>query len=271
MNRQLILSCVLLALCSCSASKPEGQVLASVNGDEITRPEFNAAIGQLYSGVNAPQTTAQRIVMDRLINQRLVAQSAKADGIDKSPEYILQSRDASDTILVNLFAAKITNSLTTPYEQDIKAYIAANPSRFAQRTLFTLDQIRVAKDQLKDNPIAGIRTLDGIAQHLDGLHISYQRGRAQLDSAPLAQATFKQLNNLPAGDAFTTVQNGMVIASSVIGRQPAPLDGDSAHDLALSLLKQETAEKALTNRLTDLRKTAKIQYQSGFEPAKPKT
>lgn len=269
MKRESMLGLFLL-LAACDTATPEGQVVAVVNGEEITRTEFNTALKQVDANAKADKAVIQNAVLDRLINQRLVVQAAKSENLDKSQDYILQSRSANDTILGNLFARKIAGAMTTPYEHDINAFIAANPSRFSQRTILGLDQIRIPRSAFNDEWMAGAKTLDAVAQRLAAHDVKFQRGRVALDSATMSPATYKEVTELPPGEVFAVAQDDMILISAVVDRKLAPLDGDAAHDMAQLMLRQQVGQNALASRMAALRKSAKIAYQTGFGPPKAK-
>ena len=54
----------------------------------------------------------------------------------------------------------------------------------------------------------------------------------------------------------------------ISARQPAPFTPDQARQLALSQIRKEQANQLVSQRIKELKAKAKIQYQSGFGPAK---
>ena len=272
MRRTVSALALALALAACGKSKPEGQVVAVVNGEEITRPELNAILQNLNVPPKADKAAVQNSVLDQLVTERLVVQSAKQLEIDKSQDYLIASRRANDQILSELLSRRIVSSLRTAYAQDIQRYIAANPSRFANRTVIVVDQVRVPQEAIKGLDFRNLHTLDAVIGLLRSRNAQFQRGRATLDSATLPSDAFRQIMSLPPGEPFTVTQGGQLLISAVIGQQVAPIQGELAKRVAMQLLQQDTAREALTRRLDTLRRAAKITYQDGFgPPPKPPT
>lgn len=77
----------LLAACD---QEPTGQVAAVVNGEEITLQEINAEL----AGLNVPQGVDEKRVrqaaLQRIVDRRLLAQAAKEEGVDQSPEFLVR-------------------------------------------------------------------------------------------------------------------------------------------------------------------------------------
>src|ERR1043166_1152046 len=76
----LAMSMVLLAGC---AKKAEGQVAAVVNGEEITLQEVNAELGDGNVPEGAAGAAARQTALQRIVQRRLLAQTARDEGLDK--------------------------------------------------------------------------------------------------------------------------------------------------------------------------------------------
>src|SRR3954471_12848854 len=69
-------------------SKPTGQVVATVDGDEITLTELNAELATMQVPANADKKQVQNAALERIIERKLLAGAARQDGIDQNPEFI---------------------------------------------------------------------------------------------------------------------------------------------------------------------------------------
>jgi EpsD family peptidyl-prolyl cis-trans isomerase len=258
-----------LALAACQKGAPEGQVIAKVNGEEITRAELNAELRNVKAGPKADAKAIQNSVLERLVLQKVVVQAAKQDELDKSQDYILASRKSDDTILSQLFARKIASGLRTPYPNDVQAFITNNPWRFAQREILLVTQVRAPAASVQEEWLKPIDTLDQTMAVLKQHGVNFERGNAQLDTVTLDKDNYQRLTKLPPGVAFASRQGDLLVVSSIVDRRPMPLEGDTARDVALRLLQQQNGQQAFTNRVETLRKAAKVEYQSGFSAPPP--
>ena len=100
-----------LILAGCD-KEPEGQVAAVVNGDEITLQEINAEIASANVPAGTDAKQLQRQALNRIVERRLLAQSAREDGLDKTPEYLIRSRQVDDALLVQLLGQRAEKNLS---------------------------------------------------------------------------------------------------------------------------------------------------------------
>ncbi len=262
MKRYIAPVMLMVVLSGCKKT-PEGDVIAVVNGDEITRPELDAAMPQVPAGTDPK--LARKVALNQLINERLMVQGAKADGLDKSQDYILKSRSADNLLLASMFAGETAAQVgqTEVYKAD--AYIEANPSRFAKRVVLAVDQIKVPRQNVMDDWLKDAKSLDEVAQILTAHNVAFQRGRASIDSFVLESADYAKIAAVPMGRPFAVVENGTLVLTSKLSEQPAPATGEDARRAAIAMLQQKVAQQGLQKRVGALRASAKIDYQPGFE------
>ena len=91
----------LFALAACD-KEPTGQVAAVVNGDEITLQEINAELGNAPIPEGVDKKAVQQAALQRILDRRLLAQSAREEDLDKSPEYMLRERQVAVVVIVIL-------------------------------------------------------------------------------------------------------------------------------------------------------------------------
>ena len=132
---------LLVAATAACNKKPTEQVVAVVNGDEISMQELNAELGnaQLPPGVDKKMVQGQ--LLQRLIDRRVLAQSAKEQGIDRDPNFIVEQRRVNEALLVDKLAKRTADSIPVPSNAEIDKFIADNPTLFADRKLYAIDQI----------------------------------------------------------------------------------------------------------------------------------
>ncbi len=259
---------VLAFLVTSCEKKPGGQTVAVVNNEEITAADLNAELTNANaSGADATKE-ARAQALERLVDRRLLAQQAKSDGIDKSPEFLNQQRRLTEDLLINLLISRQTNTQQVPTADDIAKFEASHPGMFAKREIWTLNQLNypLPTDPSVNAKIVAAKTLDELAQVLTAAGIQYTRGTKQFDTAVLPPNLYTQLTNLPAGGPFVAPGPGKEIASVITARQPAPFAPDQARQLALSQMKRNQANQLVGQRVKDLKAKAKITYQPGFGP-----
>jgi EpsD family peptidyl-prolyl cis-trans isomerase len=270
MGQRIVLAIVLACVLSSCEKKPGGQTVAVVNNEEITAADLNAELSSANVPPGDATKEARARALDRLIDRRLLAQQAKADGLDKSPEYLNEERRLTETLLINLLLSRQVKTQQVPSADDIAKFEGAHPGMFANREIWTLDQIDypLPKDAAVTAKISDAKSLDEIAQVLTAAGIQYTKATKKFDSAVFPQKIYEQIVNVTPGQPFVTPGTERAVASVITARQPAPLQPDQARQVALAQMKRDKVNELIGERVKDLKAKAKIQYQPGFGPPK---
>lgn len=125
-----LLVLALIAPASLALAQDEDRVRAKFGGEEIRQSDIEAFISQLPEQVRgAPRDQIEPLVVNELINTRLVARLARAAGTQDQEEYKRQLEVVAARILQNVYlSAQIDERLTE--DRITKAYdefVAANP------------------------------------------------------------------------------------------------------------------------------------------------
>lgn len=261
------LAAALLATTGCG-KKATGQVVAVVNGEEITLDELNSELSGVNLPPNADKKLAMRQLLQQVIDRRLLAQSAKEQGLDKDPAFITQQRRMTEDLLVRMFAKKSADTIPVPTAAEIDKYIKDHPMAFASRTRYNLDQIRF---ELPADPAPLLKSLeadhslDAIIARLTSQGIKFQRGNSALDSGSVAPTALKQITSLPPGEPFITPTGRVVVVSVITGTEPINVPGEQARPLAVQAARNEALNAIGEKRLKEARGKSKIEYQPGYE------
>lgn len=263
----LVVLALLSALTACGDKAPKGQVVASVNGEEVTRREIagEPQAADLPDGAAAQPALAA--VLSGVIDRKLAVAEAQRLKLDRTPEYMARAQRVEEVMLSRALFERWTAELPPFSKKQVADAIARNPQRFAQRKLFLVDRIATAADKIQVNELKPLQTNDAIAAYLTERSQPYQRNRAVIDSATLAPDLYRRLIAVTPGYPLAIVQGGNLVAIAVVETRAAPLPPTQADTEARNLLKQA----AVQQKLADLRKEAKITYQPGFRPSAPAT
>lgn len=261
----------LISLQACS-SEPTGQVLAVVNGEEITQSELNAEIADLAIPPISDKDELRRQILQQLVERRLMAQIAKEEGFDRDPEFVNRERRMREELLVRMYGQKVAETVGVPDKAAVTQYLAANPGKFSQRASFTVDQVvfDYPSDPKVLKALEPTKSLSEVEQVLTGLKINFSRGPNRLDTAVLPNQALQQILSLPAGEPFVIPTEGKITVSVITGREALPTSEQDAAPMAAQAIRTENLSKVLQTRLDEARAKAAISYQPGLEPkAKP--
>jgi peptidyl-prolyl cis-trans isomerase C len=270
MGQRIVLAIVLACIVSSCEKKPGGQSVAVVNNEEITAADLNAELNNSNVSAADASKDVRAQALERLVNRRLLAQQAKSDGLDKTPDFLNQQRRTTEDLLINMLVSRQANTQQVPSAADIAKFEAAHPGVFAKREIWTLDQLNfpLPKDAGVTAKLTAAKSLGEVAQALTAAGIQFTKGTKQFDSAVLPPNLYTQLSNLAPGEPFIAPGPGRAVANVITARQPAPFSPDQARQLALTQMKREQVNQLVGQRVKELKAKAKIEYQQGLGPPK---
>ncbi|WP_186728791.1 peptidyl-prolyl cis-trans isomerase [Sphingomonas panacisoli] len=247
-------------------SKPTGQVVATIDGDEITLTELNAELASMQIPAGADKKLVQNAALERIVERKVLAKAARTDGLDQNPEFIVRRQQLEDALLVQMLAKKVAGSMKAPAAGQVDKYMTDNSNMFAARTIYTVDQLQFDTPKRQDyvKGLAAAKTMDDVTKVLDSNGIKYQRGNAQMDSAMVPAPMMAQILKVPSGEPFVVPMGAKVAVSVITGNKPAPMTGDQVRPFATNAVRNAELGKMLQQRLAAEKAKVKIQYQPGF-------
>lgn len=264
LGKALLAAAALASLAACDR-KPEGQVIAVVNGDEITAQEMNAELGALPAG-QQPDQQVRNAALNQVIDRRLLADVARDEGIEKSPEYILRKKKLEETLLVEMMGEKLVRDLKKPTDSDLQQVMATNPQAFANRTVYAVDQIAFRRPERGNvtQALAETKTMEEVVSVLNRLGVKFQRGRNAIDSMNMPVPVAQQLSRVGTSEPLILPMGQAVVVMKVLEMKQSPIMGEQAKQLAANAFSKQAVGKALKERLDKARAAGKIEYQSGY-------
>lgn len=264
-----IAACVGVGLTACNKSDPAAtQVVAKVDGEEISVHQINAVLARAR-GVN-PSNLAQvkQEILAGLVEQQLAINLAVKTKLDRSPAVVQAIEESRRDILARAAIEQITTNLPKITDDEALAYFNANPALFAQRRVFSLQEISLLKSTQQLNVIreraGNAKTLDELVTWLRSQNIAFGanggvRGAEQIPLEFLPQLqTFKdgQIGMLEADDGFRIIH--------LMSSRPAPVTQEQAFPKIKQFLTNQR-KAALIKQEKDLMKSsAKLEYLGEF-------
>jgi EpsD family peptidyl-prolyl cis-trans isomerase len=258
-----------LFLAACGDKAPEGQVVAVVNGDEVTQQEVNLAINDARIPDGADEDAVRNGALSTLINRRLAAEIAREEGIDATPEYIVRSKQVDEALLVQMLTRKYSNDMPAPSAAEIDTFITENPQMFAERKIIAADQIRFSTPARNDylDALADAQTLDQVQAALNRLGIRFERGNTQIDTATLDPGLYAKVMEVGAREPIVIPAGPAVTATQILRMEEKPIANDEARAVAERSMRQQNVRTTLNERLKKAKEEAGIDYQSGYGPS----
>jgi len=98
-------------------------VLASINGEPLLLEEFERALAEIHSGVPDDATRSLQkpsVLLERLINSRLVIQEARNIGLDAMPEVLSAQKNFEENLLRAMLYARHVRNIQAPDKQEVE-------------------------------------------------------------------------------------------------------------------------------------------------------
>jgi peptidyl-prolyl cis-trans isomerase C len=263
----LLASTSLLSGCFGNDSGGTGDTLATVNGEAIKSSRMDEQLAQIPAQIQAGrEAEVKQVLLERLIDQALVAQEFEKLNLDKNTEYQKQLEAVTLQLQANVVMAEhVSNTLTTArlqQEYDANRDKLAFPAVKAKHILVPTEADARA--------ILAIATPANFSQ----LAIEKSQGPSAKEGGDLGWFRREQMIPEFAQLAFST-QPGTIASQPVKtqfgwhvilveernDRYLPPLEQVSNE------LRQGLAQQVIQSYLKDLRNAAKITYADGMAPS----
>lgn len=273
---------VVLAACGKEAEKPEGQVVATVDGQDVTIHEVNAEINSMGAAArNAPRKLAEAVALARVIERKMVASEARTRKLDQSPQFVLAKSRNDENLLVQALQADVAAKVQATPREAAQKFIAENPVMFEQRRIMSLDQIQFLRPANVDEiPLKDAKTMAEVERVLLAANVEFRRAPQQIDTLlvdPKISAEVMRVSGGPNSEPFMFIDRPagapapVVYVNVVTETRLQPFIGERAISYAQQVLQRREVTKRLQAELTRLKDASKgqITYAAGYdEPQK---
>jgi EpsD family peptidyl-prolyl cis-trans isomerase len=277
-----------LALAGCERlgiggkSAPKGQVVATLDGQEITVLEVNAELAGTPIPPSMSRRDAEKLALENILTRRMLSKAAEDRELNKRPEFLLQERRASEQLRVQALARDIASKVVTPTRDEADKFISENPFLFANRQFLIMDQIQFLRPENVDKlGLEGAKTMPEVEQLLTANKVQFRRQPASLDTLGANPAFVKEVTTVLQKNPdelfmFATRPEGapapVILVNQVKETRLQPFTGDKAREYAVNFLRNERIQNALKAEVERQQKSQaeRVVFQPGWEPAKKK-
>lgn len=268
----------LLGGCDRGKDKPSGQVVATINGEDITIHELNSELAQARAPADVPRKTVEQVVLARVIERKMLADVARERGLDKNPNFLLAQRRVDEGLLVQALQADIARKVPPATREGAEKYIEAHPDQFKDRKIYTLDQIQFLRPaNIAKLGLEPAKTLADVAQVLSAAKVEFRRNTAGIDALTVSPVLVAEINKILARNPnevfmFADQPQGapapVMFVNKVTDIKTVPFTGEQAITFAQQVLQRESIQKSLVTGLTSFKAAAaaKIHYAAGYGP-----
>ena len=247
-------------LAACHPAAPKGQVIAVVNGREITNQDLTAEARASRTNLPGPA------LLQRVIARELLADDAHAHRLDAYPGFPADMARLRSDFLAQRELRAVAKPPTPPTDAAIAQFIASQPYAFRDRTRLSVDDVKFqSADDLRS--IQGLQNVDQVVARLKSLNVQYERQTQQLDTATMPVDLAARLIAAPVGELVIVRSPELSVALQVQDRQPISMSPEQQKAVARQLMVELASQREVEAVVNRLRSSAHIAYQQGFDPA----
>ena len=249
---------------------PAETVVAKVGDRAITLRELNAETPVVGGADPAAVRAAQSATLGDMVVRAIVAQAAVDQGIDASPDFALNRRRAIDMLLMQGLEAKFAAEAQKVTEDDAARYMAAHANIFAQRKIFTVDQIRSANpnDPMLVKQLEPLKTMAQVEALFTQRAMPFQRSTVTVDAVDSNPQMVDAIVGLPLAEVFVIPNKDAMLVGQIKETRIVPFTGPKATDYAVRVLTRQRAQESVTRQVKALFDKARptVSFSPGFTP-----
>lgn len=256
--------------------KTATQVVAKVNGAEISMHQVNHFLAKAGNIPSAQLERARKSVVDRLIDQELLAAKAIEEKLDRTPETLMALESARREVLARARVEQLLAAAPKLGAGDVTRYYSTHPELFAERQIYNLQEIVFA---MPKEGIADIQALVNkgaamteILDLLKSRNVQFGTNAGVRAAEQLPIDLLKVLHGTKEGSTVlsSTPQGPIVI--KVLGIRKMPVDEATARPAIQKFLFNQRVAETTANELKSLKSAAKVEYVGTLaDTAKPGT
>lgn len=268
-------ACVGLAACG-DGGQPKGQVVAKVGKEEVTALDLQSALANFKAPNAQIRKAAEQQALAQIVQRKLLAQAARKQKLDKTPEFARQEQQMTEALLVRDWQDKLVKAVPAPNPDEVNQFIAAHPDLYSARKIFSVDVVRfqTPNDPALAKALQPLTTLDQVRAVLTERKIPFGSNATQIDALTVDPRFVDQLVKVKPDDVFVVPQaNNVVIAGHITGVRIEPPTNDVAVRHATEYLRRTRIQEAINRQFGSVVQQGlkEVKYAKGYEPPKPAT
>lgn len=248
--------------------KAATQVVASVDGEEITVQQINSVLGKSrgITPENLPKAKVE--ILGGLVEQQLAINMATSKKLDRSPEVVAAIENARREILARAALEQIASAQIKPTDEEAKKYYAEHPALFSERRVFNLQEIALGKTVADLGPIrtqvANAKTMEEVAAWLKDKKIEFSANAGTRPAEQVPLEVLPKLHALKDGQmGLIEGKDGYLIMRVVASRVQPVTEVQALPTIKVFLGNQRGAE-AVKLAKNEMKAKAKIEYFGEF-------
>jgi EpsD family peptidyl-prolyl cis-trans isomerase len=183
-----------------------------------------------------------------------LAAEALARRLDRAPAVMQALETAKAEVLARAYLEDVGRAQPEPSAVEVRHYYNAHPELFAERRLFTLEQIEIARASgiaaaLRARVASPGASFDAMVEWLRTRDVPHSVTHGVRAADRIALELLPRLQAMREGELAVIETADALLVIRMLAQRPAPLDEASATPLIEQFLRQRNWEQALSAEL----------------------
>ncbi len=249
-------------------SKAKTQVVAKVNGSEITVHQINFALQRLAPQNEAQAKEASKQVLRALVEQEMLYQKALEAKLDRDPQVVQALEFSRRQYLAQAYLARQVKP-AKPGDADIRAYYKQHPELFEQRRVYRTQDMAAAMNaeqqaELQKELEKSQKSLTDIAQWLKARNIPFKAVNSVRAPEQVPPDFLSRIAKLKDGQIGTLSSPEGTLVILMVGSQAQPVTEAQAKPAIEKFLSNQKNLELASAEMKKVRDASKIEYLGDY-------
>jgi EpsD family peptidyl-prolyl cis-trans isomerase len=268
----MICSAVVLTSCgkkdSTTKKKSDSQVVAIVNGDEITIHQVNNQMAQMGQMDKNQAKLAAKQVLAGLVEQQLLKQQALDAKLDIDPRVEQAVEASKDQFLAQAYLEQLMQKAPKPSSIDIDTFYKAHPELFENRRIFRLQElvVDVSKDKSAEaeTSLNAIKDINEIVKWIKNNNYVFTVNSNVKAAEQLPSDLLKKLQVLKDGEVLKVPTGNTLNIIQIAASQIVPITRAKATPIIEQYFLNQNRTSLAKKEINALNEKAKIEFSGEF-------
>lgn len=268
----LIVPALMLVMAGCSkhdeAGKGSSQVVAKVNGSEITVHQLNFALSKMGKLDQSQVKAASEKVLQQMVDMELLKQKSVDEKLDRDPNVLQVLEATKQQVLAQAYMQKVASKQAIPSADEIRKFYDTHPELFSERNVYVIQEFALQTGpEHADEIEAGIsaaKTPEEIGKWLQDNKYVFNVNASRKGAEQLPLELLKQLHSLKAGDTLVVKSPQAIVLLFLAKIDRQPVGFENAKPVIQQFLVNSGQQTLVKNEVANLRKKAKVEFYGDF-------
>lgn len=246
------------------------QVAAKVGSEEISVHQINQVLSRSNTNGATKEAVqaASKQVLERLIDQQLAVDQATENKLHRSPEVVTQLEAMRREVLARAYIQQVIGALPKLTPEEIKKYYDENPALFAERRVFTVQEIQVPDaasvlSELRSMAEAG-KPLEEVANMLKARNVKFRGGSATRAAEQIPLELLPKIHALKDGQSLVLSAGAGATFLRIDSSRQTPVTEAVATPGIEQFLNNRRSSEAVAAEIKRLRAATTVTYMGEF-------